>query len=47
MTVRDRVTVWLGVRSSVCVRVRVTVMVIALMKRAFARCAAHLVKCAD
>ena len=47
--VRDRVTVWVWVRIRVRVgiSVRVRVMVRALIKIAFARCAAHLVKCAD
>jgi len=43
------VTVWVGVRirDGVSVKVRVRVMVRALIKCAFARCAAHLVKCTD
>ena len=40
---RDRVTVWVGVRIRVGVSVRVRVMVRALIKCAFAKCAAHLV----
>jgi len=39
--------VWVRVRISVGVSVRVRVMVKALIKCAFARRAAHLVKCAD
>jgi len=45
--VRDRVTVWVRNRVRVTVNVRVIVMVRVLIKCAFARRAAHLVKCAD
>ena len=45
--VRDRVTVWVGVRIRVEVSDSVRVMLRALIKCAFARRAAHLVKCAD
>jgi len=45
--VSDRVMVWVGVRVRIGVSVRIRVMVRALIKCAFARCAAHLVKCAD
>jgi len=42
-----KITVWVGVRIMVGVSVRVRVMVRALIKFAFARRAAHFVKCAD